>query len=411
MAQEKKNVNNVNIPDQISWTQNQTGQAYRGTTMVTSRLQGDALNYKAQTFGKREAQSDTFSSLSRDITGGAIDISLGGSKIQPMGSQIKQSQPLIEVIADQPQTTKSEPQTAPFYDGFQPHYAHYSNTLNPMQMHQTLQSILSVLEQSGAIDFYAKSPFIYAGRAFGSYNDCEFLLSIFAKAQSMGQCIVEIRRSSGESFEYANVENNILKALIVNGAIIQESEDGHQEDECPDEEESDYEFGFCSLPSLDSMDLDSNTDMDEFDDDDHKSSFYHANRMDVAKATQLLRDAVDLESMRDVLRSDIAHLNEQMSKNEDIFQAVPDIIATIVSAINDEFYDCWGIKMYLGMISKLISVSTPIPSSLLSSIEHIKTKWCHIVVNQVAPGVQFEFYPSQQIVRCCNQIMDQLQSK
>eukprot|EP00488_Nonionellina_sp_1-RS-2012_P003667 TRINITY_DN7901_c0_g1_i1.p1 TRINITY_DN7901_c0_g1~~TRINITY_DN7901_c0_g1_i1.p1 ORF type:complete len:159 (+),score=41.63 TRINITY_DN7901_c0_g1_i1:168-644(+) len=158
------------------------------------------------------------------------------------------------------------------------------------------------------------------------------------------------------------------------------------------------------------MDLDSNlssTDLD--DDDDHKSSYFKENEMDLDKATKLMHDAVDLESMRDVLRSDIAHLNEQMATNERIFKQVPEIIATIVGAINDDFYDCWRIKMYLGMISKLLSISAPIPSSLYSSINHIKTKWCHIVVNEVAPGVKFEFYPSQQIVRCCDQIIAQLQ--
>ena len=66
------------------------------------------------------------------------------------------------------------------------------------------------------------------------------------------------------------------------------------------------------------------------------------------------------------------------------------------------------IKMYLGMISKLISCKAAIPSSLSQSVESVKAKWSSKVVNEVAPGVRFEFYPSQQIVRCCNQILDQL---
>ncbi len=40
--------------------------------------------------------------------------------------------------------------------------------------------------------------------------------------------------------------------------------------------------------------------------------------------SQLLEIAVDSQSMRDVLRSDIAHLNEQMSKNENIFKQIPE---------------------------------------------------------------------------------------
>lgn len=64
--------------------------------------------------------------------------------------------------------------------------------------------------------------------------------------------------------------------------------------------------------------------------------------------------------------------------------------------------------MYLGMISKLISCKAKIPNNLLKSIENIKLRWSHIVINQVASGVKFEFYPSQQIVRNCDQIIQSL---
>merc|ERR1712048_27326 len=86
--------------------------------------------------------------------------------------------------------------------------------------------------------------------------------------------------------------------------------------------------------------------------------------------------------------------------------------ATDLDAASGQIFDCWTIKSYLGMISKLISCSakSDIPSSLSSSIVAIKSKWSNVVKNEVASGVVFEFFPSQQIVRNCDQIIGQLQN-
>jgi len=171
---------------------------------------------------------------------------------------------------------------------------------------------------------------------------------------------------------------------------------------------SSFGFGFGCLPSLDSLEFDSNfsgTDVD-LNDDQKKND----GGMDKEEALQIVKEATDLDAMRDILRSNIIYLNECMAKHEDIFKNVPDVISTILDAASGQIFDCWTIKSYLGMISKLISCSADIPSSLSSSIVAIKSKWSNIVKNEVASGVVFEFFPSQQIVRNCNQIIGQLQN-
>ena len=146
--------------------------------------------------------------------------------------------------------------------------------------------------------------------------------------------MVEIRRSSGECFEYGNVENSILKQLISNGAIV----DNESDSEVEEDSFSSFGFGFGSLPSLDGMELDSNFSGTDIDfNDDQKDN----NAMSQEMAIQILQDAVDLEEMRDVLRSNITYLNEEMAKNEEIFKSVPDIISTIMNAANGNIFDCW----------------------------------------------------------------------
>eukprot|EP01084_Bolivina_argentea_P245980 411746_1 len=161
------------------------------------------------------------------------------------------------------------------------------------------------------------------------------------------------------------------------------------------------------------MELDSNF---SGTDDDNKSSpssllindNNNNQEMTVDIATAILMDAVNKESMRDIWRSDISYLNDEMAKNEEIFKKIENIIAILLGAITDQMFDCWAIKTYLGMISKLISCKATPPQHLSKSIEDIKLRWSHIVKNIVAPGVQFDFDPSQQIQRCCQQILDQL---
>jgi len=397
MAQ-KKSTNKF----EISWNDHSTSKEpkYRGATMITNNnLSQGGISFKGSGFAKA------------DISGGAIDISFGSGSnkssypsIEPVQfGKSKGAAPIIEVqvIADHDRKNVSDASVAPLYDGFQPHNAHRSNSMNPIKMQQSVQSILTSLVSSGNIDFCQIQPFVFAGRAFAEHTDCEFLLNIFSSDTC--ESVVEIRRSSGECFEYGNVERSILKQLISNGAIVDKNSNESDSDEIEEDSSSNsFAFGFGSLPPLGSLELESDIDIN----DDYK----HNDLMTKEGALQIVEDAVDLDAMRDMLRSSIMYLNESMAKHEDVFKSVPDIVSIIVNAAASEnIFDCWTIKMYLGMVSKLISCSAAIPSSLLSTIRDVQTKWSNVVRNEVGPGCIFTFYPSQQIVRNCQQIIEQLE--
>ena len=95
-------------------------------------------------------------------------------------------------------------------------------------------------------------------------------------------------------------------------------------------------FLILQFPSLDSMPSDCSVGAS--DDDEFKA-------MSAERATQLLEYAVDLNAMRDELRGDIATLNEEMSKEREVFAAIPDAVCKIVEAMtNDRLFDCWAVK-------------------------------------------------------------------
>ena len=65
--------------------------------------------------------------------------------------------------------------------------------------------------------------------------------------------------------------------------------------------------------------------------------------------------------------------------------------------------------MYLEMINKLITYKARIPTNLSQLIRNVEMKWSQTVINQVGDGVKFEFFPSQQIVRNCKKIIEQIE--
>jgi len=387
---------------QISWNQPDEEDVYRGTT-IESNLASDHLSFEHQPFGGKGGAEN------------ALDLYGGNAPSFPMQSMgIKATQQPVLSVEVMP-TAKSEhselkgdDDTAPLYDGFQSLYAHHSRTRDPLEMVQSVVTVLSALSESGEVDYHQTSAFVFGGRTFGQYQDCEFQLSIFSDESS--ESVLELRRTAGECFEYNGIEGTILTRLNEEGALSKDADlemNGDDESDQFMDPSPSFGFGLSALPPLDSMELDSNFTASDADDVDEFKTMPTA--MNKESAAQILDDAVNLNAMRDELRADIATLNEQMAKHQDAFAAIPDAVSKIVGAMDsDQLFDCWAIKMYLGMLSQLISCKAPSPSKLTQSVERVRDRWSRTVVNEVAPGVRFEFYPSQQIVRCCNQILDQL---
>ena len=151
------------------------------------------------------------------------------------------------------------------------------------------------------------------------------------------------------------MENNLLKQLTKLDAIqIDQEQQEQQQQELYDNDDDDdnddyidFGIGFESLPSLDLMQLDSSTfSSTDIDDDDNKidNNLYN-DKLDINKGTKLLNNAVDLSLLRDELRSNVAYLKRQILKNEneEIFKNIPNIISTLIAAINSQIYDCWTV--------------------------------------------------------------------
>jgi len=396
---------------EISWNKNEDEDVYRASTCIQSPPQSQHLSFGAQSF---PAKTEILRPFEAPSDGNALDIYGGHHSVfpmKPLGMNPKQ-RPVVEVIesveADaDPSELKGDDDAAPIYDGFQSLYGHRSSTKSPTEMARSVGSTLQRLCASGSIDYHQLTPFAFAGRAFGKYQDCEFKLSIFSDESS--ESVLEMRKTAGESFQYQSIECRILSNLVEAGALPSNTDSGH--DDSDDERSmgpfnvNSIGFGLPAFPSLDSMEVDSNFSASDVDELKAMTS-----PMSTERATQLLQDAVDLNAMRDELRTDIATLNDEMTKEEVMFAAIPNALSKIVEAMtSDRLFDCWAIKSYLEMTSKLISHQTASkPPSLAMSVEKLKDKWSRKVINEVAPGVSFEFYPSQQIVSLCNVILDAL---
>jgi len=380
----------------ISWNNTDEEDVYRGAA-VDSLHQNEHLSFAPQSFGNKGAAA---------LSGNALDI-YDPAEGPSFPTQSKQQHPLIEVVpTEQPlqsQVRSGDGDAAPFYDAFQPFYAHHSSTVNPLEMVDKVATILGVLCAAGTIDYHQKSTFVFGGRAFGKYQDCEFQVSVFSDRSS--ESVLELRRTSGEPFEFADIESNLLRRLTAAGALPQDGDVEMNADDDSEAMDTATSFGLAlpALPPLDSMELDSA--FDASDADEFKSM---PTAMSREGAARILDDAVNLSATRDELRADIAILHGEATRNEDAFREIPDAASKIIGCCF-HLNDCWAIKMYLVIVSKLISCGADTPQTLRQSVERVKAKWSATVINEVAPGVRFEFYPSQQIVSQCDQILEQLQ--
>lgn len=70
--------------------------------------------------------------------------------------------------------------------------------------------------------------------------------------------VIEIRKTGGEYFVYSHCESKILQKLIIKGAINPIDTDYEFKNNSSFGFGFEFGFGFDSLPSLDSMELDSN---------------------------------------------------------------------------------------------------------------------------------------------------------
>ena len=179
MAQ-KNNKNEIpEIPAVISWNNESSSKPkYRGATMIANNMQQQgAISFKGQGFAKNASsvQTDAFS-IPADISGGAIDISFSSSgsgikssypSIEPITfGKAKGAVPIVEVQVLPDDENKNVTENAPMYDGFQPHNAHRSSTMNPIKMQQTVETILNSLVETGNIDFYQRGPFVVRSLIF-----------------------------------------------------------------------------------------------------------------------------------------------------------------------------------------------------------------------------------------------------
>eukprot|EP00485_Elphidium_margaritaceum_P005658 CAMPEP_0202685722 /NCGR_PEP_ID=MMETSP1385-20130828/1555_1 /ASSEMBLY_ACC=CAM_ASM_000861 /TAXON_ID=933848 /ORGANISM="Elphidium margaritaceum" /LENGTH=399 /DNA_ID=CAMNT_0049340149 /DNA_START=117 /DNA_END=1316 /DNA_ORIENTATION=- len=396
------NNNNGNVPTNISWDDTDqvktksNSPVYRGSTQVQEQsvMQSDTFSF-GNKMGKH-APPPRVGNMEQ-----SLDIRFT-SVHAANDMQQKQQTPMIQIVADS-NADAGDALVPPKYDGFQPQCAHRSLSKTPLEMKQTLQTLLNALVDSARIDFHEKSCFVFQGRAYSSYNDCEFLVSIFG--DDTAKSIIELRRSSGETFTFANIEGNILSMLKANGSIV--CVDHPESPSSTSDSEQSFVYGFESLPALPfSLGSLATATSDDDDDDDKDNA---CQQLDSSEALHIVQDAVALDTMRELLRSNIAYLNEQMMENGHAFKNIPNIISTLIRTIIDNlFYDCWAIKTYLTIVSRLIVLEAAVPFDLRQCVERIQAKWSETVVNDITGDVRFEFYPSQQIVKQCRSIIEQL---
>jgi hypothetical protein len=345
----------------------------------------------------------------------------------------KSTQPLIEVVQNvQATTAVAEPEAselpadspAPEYDYFQPMLAHFSETKTPLELKQCVQIVLESLVEEGVIDFYAEKSFVFAGRAFGEYGDCEYRITIFA--DSAHKSVVEIRRSCGEAFTFANAESKILTSLKKSGAIEKYEQNNSSVSDSSEESNTGFgQFCFGMLPNYENVEFELPDDLPRY----QLKYSYDANESSAAgndeqkneaasnveeekevvnddeDADLYLKCALSVDSVQDEWRFDVVHLKQEMDKNPKIYAAMDNITPRLLQSIGSQNFDAFVTRTILQCIGMLLAQGAVMPADFADSIKEVQARWLVVVENTISEQLSFKFAPSQQVVKECTSIL------
>lgn len=246
--------------------------------------------------------------------------------------------------------------------------------------------------------------------------------------------VIEIRRSCGEAFTFANAESRILKILRAKDAIPQFESSFSSVNSASEVDTPFSSFTFGQLPDYSTLEWP--TELPHYDigysesesvsvavvDDEQQQSVKQVitisnlltansnNNLTVenslVNAEQCLKCAVVSDTVQEEWRFDVAELKHEIEKNVKLFVIIENIVQTLLNSINDEKnFDAFVTRTILQCITLLVDGNAELPVGFEDSVKNIQERWKMVVENHISVNVSFKFAPSQQVFSECDLIL------
>lgn len=274
---------------------------------------------------------------------------------------------------------------------------------------------LGQLEQEKLVDWEIEDYSVF-GRMYHALEMSEFMIHVYTSSDNEHKSVIEVRRSSGDTFVHDEFFCRVSK-FLKEQSILE-----YKEDEC------EVDFGLSlaleplSLDSLAHMET-LNTDFlkeltsskDGMSDDETNLS----ESTDTTLSTQQLGDElIDIvtnrESYQEVFRHSSGILCQELQTNPQLLQYVitqNDIIERLMKPLTEDFYDTLIIRNILQVVKQLLQHENPkvaVHANCAKEIRELKKIWTSSVQHNY---IDMKFGKSQQVERLCRECLELLQKR
>jgi len=284
-------------------------------------------------------------------------------------------------------------------------YNTYTSHTYPKACMEVIRTAVDKFEKEKLVDWEIEGYNVF-GRMYYGFDMSEYMINVYISSDNQYKSVIEIRRSSGDTFVHDEFFRRISKYL---------------EDENVLERKEDVDFGLSlalepvSLDSVDSELLKELTSKDEgmTSDDDMSVSEI----TDVASTQQLgdelIEVVTDRRSYREVFRHSSAVLCQELETNPQFVQYVAsqkDIIQRLLKPLTEDLYDTLIIRNILQVVKKLLEYDRNITvyENCKSDITELRVKWAGGPHHQ---HINMRFGRSQQIERACLECLTLLKER
>jgi len=300
---------------------------------------------------------------------------------------------------------KESPKEAEAWNGPLNRYNTYTSHKEPNECMKVIEEGLDTLEKEKLVDWEIEGYNVF-GRMYHGFDMSEYMINVYVSSDNQYQSVIEIRRSSGDTFVHDEFFRRISKYLEEQSVLE------HRE-------EVDFGFSFALEPlTLDSLDSEFLKQLEKDDNVTSEDDGISSEATDTTSiqhlGDELIEVVTDRWSYREVFRHTSGVLCQELQTNPQLVQYVvsqTNIIQRLIKPLTEELYDSLIIRNILQVVKKLLEHETSkvsVYDNCAKDIRDLKEKWMEGPQHKT---ISMRFGRSQQVERACSECLNLLQSR
>lgn len=318
------------------------------------------------------------------------------------------------VMGTEMESEKKTTRGAAIWDGPLSRYNTLMSNKSPEECMKAIGRAVAKLEEEDTCLDWKIEEYIAFGRMYHELDISEFIINVYKSSDNQFQSVIEIRRSSGDTFVHDEFFRQIAQSLE-NDNILEPRRD---------EPKIDFSLSMAleplsidSLAQLDTLDtnfLKELTSNDGMSSDETSISDITEIPSFEQLGDELIDIVTDRTSYQDVFRHSSGILCQELKNNIPLLQYVAsqtDIIERLIKPLTQDFYDTLIIRNILQVVKQLLQNQNPkvfVHANCSKEIEDLKITWADSVQHK---SINMKFCKSQQVEKLCSECLELLKNR